>query len=142
MKKHSLRLKACLALDSLLDPLGMYAAYTLDDTERVGRYGGPLPDSYSYIQLSAVKRHPETGAVEDGSYRKIPGEHPDVDAHLTRAYAPEDCQYHVHVFGDELYSHYELRPDRVGQLYAHYRPTYGETYLEGVACPEIEARVA
>lgn len=141
MNTHDLRLETCLTLDNLLDPLEMYVAYTLGSDERVGRYSGPLPDAYRYMLLSAVKRHPETGAVEDGSYRKIPEEHPDVDAHITQAHAPEDCQYHIHVFGEELYSHYELRPDRPGQLHAHYRPTYGETYLEGIACPEIEVRI-
>ena len=144
---HSLRVFLYGLLHNFIEPIGLYAAYTLNESEFVGtlqRRGRPgsiglhLPDSYEYTFLSAVKTHPDGEQIEDGSYRKVATEHPDIDARITREFEPAECQYHVHTFGDEVFSHYELRPDIVGTMREHYRPEWGETYLLGVSCPEID----
>lgn len=140
--------------------LGVYVAYQIHESEKVGtpRSPGGRHDvvrflrarGYEYNPLAAAKHHPVDGRVDDGSYRRVPEEHPDVadyeggDARIVDAWAPEDCQYHVHLFdaGEgavELYSHYELRPDLFEpavsprRVRTHYRPDHHETYLFGVA---------
>lgn len=54
--------------------------------------------------LAATKHHPETGATDDASLRRVDAEHPLY-------------QYHVHLFerpkGVDIYLHYEPRPDPV-----------------------------
>ena len=135
---HSLRVFLYGLLHSFIEPIGLYAAYELGESEFVGTTDRHLSDSYEYTLLSAVKTHPDGEQIEDGSYRKVATEHPDVDARITREYKPAECQYHVHTFGDEVFSHYELRPDIVGTIREHYRPVWGATYLPGVKCPEID----
>ena len=135
--------------------LGLYEAYPLNQEEYVGTLGNgyTLADARHYLRqngytpqyLSAAKRHPQTGALHDLSYRRVPTRHPPaaLDTALEARFAPAACQYHAHVFqtadgGPVFYSHYEARPDPLrpavdlARLRTHYRPTTGETYLEGV----------
>lgn len=134
------RLRA--AADPLARRLNAYTAYSLTPDEYVGRIDGDVraflrSHGYEPQYLSAAKRHPETNALHDLSYRRVPTAHPaGVTTALTRNWRPAQCQYHVHVFGHECFSHYELRPDfwppNPRRLREHYRPTAGSTYLRGV----------
>jgi len=129
----------------ILDPytrkyLDKYLAYTLSEDEYIGEIDESgltkLKKAYHTNNLSAAKFHPESGNVDDGSFRKVDPESPR-------------WQYHIHIFGNEVFSHYEYRPDfrtiadethreRVNRLQEHYRPTRGESYLEGVADETIQ----
>lgn len=137
------RTRVFAALDPLLRSVGLYSAYALSTEEFVGRVSTGIRGArrhlrereYSRHWLAAAKRHPRTGELDDGSYRRIPTEHPPNVAGTDLAdYAPRDCQYHVHFFqtdrGVEVYSHYELRP--LLHPREHYRPRYASTYLKGV----------
>lgn len=123
-------------LDPVARRVGLYTAYTLDESERVGRVSDPdmlrslgfePTPTLAGIPLEAAKYHPETGETHDLSLRRVDR-------------TDETRQYHVHVFGHEVFSHSELRPDpkpigdetvrdMVSRLRTHYRP--GETYIEG-----------
>lgn len=146
--------------------LGLYSSYGLRRMEHVGTRWSPrgrqdavehlLEHGYEYNVLAAAKRHPEDGRIDDGSYRKVPAEHPDLTdydrggASIVDEWDPADCQYHVHLFDTgsegvvELYSHYELRPDLFEpsvsptRVRSHYRPSQHETYLFGVSDPGVE----
>jgi len=147
------------AVDPLVRPYHLYTAYPLTDAEHIGTVAGEsIRDArralgmagYEPQYLSAAKRHPETGALHDLSYRKVPDIHPVFDPIVSgglKPYDAEQCQLHVHAFdvpdGVAFYSHYELRPDlrpvageTIGEAYrrlrTHYRPEYGDTYLRGV----------
>ena len=137
-------------VDNYARKIGQYAAYTLSETEYIGRVSDTLLVSferqlelmsYEYSGLAALKYHPETGNADDGSYRKVDPENPT-------------WQWHVHIFKVdgyiEVYSHYEMRPDltrieseTLSEMYSrlrtHYRPVYNVTYLRGETCDEIEA---
>lgn len=111
---------------------------TVEGLERLG---------YEYQGLSAIKKHPSRGILDRGSYRKVPDKHPDIDVRITREWEPEDCQYHIHIFDTgnciHLTSHYELCPDffspdiNLDRIYNHYRPVYGENYIEGATSHRI-----
>lgn len=143
------------AVDPLARRLGYYTAYPLGQAEHVGALGNGFTladartclrqNAYEPQALSAAKRHPQTDALHDLSYRRVPTRHPPeaLGSTLEARYAPRECQYHTHVWqtdngGPVFYSHYEARPDLfrpavdVGRLRTHYRPEYGETYLRGV----------
>lgn len=137
------------ALDPLARAYGYYMAYTIGHDEYVGALGDgyTLRDARKYLRqndyepqyLSAAKRLPVTGELHDLSYRRVPTAHPDEWS--DPRFAPEECQYHVHVWqsdgGPLFFSHYETRPDRVGTAVEHYRPTPGRTYLRGVTDLEL-----
>lgn len=154
MRFQSVREGLLPTVDSTLRKFGLYAAYRLDSNEYITTTETPLSlDEIGYEPnyLSALKYHPETRDSDNGSYRKVPDSHPYIDARITEDWDPVQCQYHVHVFETdepdvvEVYSHYEVRPDifspqiDIGRLREHYRPERGETYLEGVVDPELEA---
>ena len=109
--------------------------------------GYEQPPTFMGIPLAAAKEHPETGRVHDVSLRKVDEDNPRM-------------QYHIHYWierkGDgaeaKLYSHYEFRPDfaRVGdettgeminRLRTHYRPVYGDDYVQGKADPTVRGLV-
>lgn len=149
------------ALDPVARRVGQYTAYQLSDAELVGSVATRratvrrrlLEAGYTPARKAAAKRHPDDrDRIDAGSLRRVPADHPDVSAPLTREWRPVDCQYHVHLFpgpdGDvEVYSHYEVRPDflvpepDVERLRIHYRPEWGEQYLRGVAGPAVRAAV-
>jgi hypothetical protein len=122
----------------------LYAAYpvgaeeyvgTLDDVDDATRVARELLAA-GYDRsglLAALKYHPETGAPDAGSLRRVDPNHPT-------------WQWHVHLFavdaGVAIFSHYELRPDlhRIGEetraeqlerLREHYRPEWSTTRGEG-----------
>lgn len=144
-------------LDGLANDHGKYTAYQLRDEEFVGRvtpHDGEFDlKARSYVPnpLAAAKYHPETEAVDDGSWRRIDEDHPR-------------WQWHVHIWeretGDiELFSHYEYRPDprligdesvsdMTQRLRDHYNPNWDihhddedANYFLGVACPRIRQLV-
>lgn len=147
-----------------LDPytrqyLDSYVAYQLSRDEYVTNVTFySLADAKEWLYtigyepqyLAAAKRHPDDPDwIEALSFRKVPTQHPPVDARITRRWDPKQCQYHVHLFDTggtqfELFSHYELRPDffrptfNLERLDTHYNPVYGEDYLKGVASPNID----
>lgn len=149
-------------LRALANPIarlfGYYTAYPLDPNEYLGTADLTLDSALSILWrygyqpqwLSAAKRHPETNRLHDASYRRVPNEHPKAAAgrRLVTDFEPKQCQFHVHLFeledGVEFYSHYEARPDFVrpdislGRLRTHYRPQWGETYLQGVTDLELD----
>lgn len=155
------------SVDRLARRFDQYAAYQLSPAEYVGEVWMPngtadvagllASSGYEHNGLSALKYHPENGEAHDrGSFRKVPAEHPELDLASEGepeilGWDPRECQYHVHLFPGsdpgtvELYSHYEVRPDLFSPSFSiqrkreHYRPTYGETYLQGVACEEISS---
>lgn len=146
--------------------LGVYVAYQLHQMEKAGTRWTPRgrqdvvqhlrEHGYEYNVLAAAKRHPDDDRIDVGSYRRVPNEHPDVTAYdrggasIVEEWAPEDCQYHVHLFDTEveglveLYSHYELRPDLFDPNFSpsrvriHYRPTQHENYLYGVTDSAVQ----
>lgn len=144
---------ALAAVDGLARSVGGYTAYGITTAEYVGRLTLPLGlhDAVEYLRengyernsLAAAKFHTAPhDAVAHASYRRVPEEHPDIDARITHDYAPSECQYHVHLWptvdGIEVFSHYEVRGDLVRgnwsyrRMREHYRPEGGETYLKGV----------
>lgn len=139
------------AADATARTLGGYTAYQVETAEYVGRRTESLADVLQWLReqgyernsLAAAKYHPEPHqAVTHASYRRVPEEHPDVDARIVREFAPSESQFHVHcwptVDGVELFSHYEPRGDVIRgnwsyrRMREHYRPTVTETYLRGV----------
>lgn len=160
--KHRLRLKAANFIQSLgID--GIYSGYKIDSAEYLFtlqpdeidvRIPMMLDDwGYEYQVLGAKKTHPETEETDDGSWRRVPSVHPDVDCRLTRNWRPKDCQYHIHYWkrnGEvDFFIHYELRPDIFSptisprRLREHYRPVWdtedkdNATYLLGQPDPNI-----
>ena len=145
-----------------------YTAYGIDLAEYVGtdQFHGTDEQLLAVIDtireagyrrhrfVRAAKFHPDAHrAVDHGSFRRIPTEHPPAaeDTPL-EAYDPLRCQHHTHLWpnrdGVERFSHYELRGDIVPvadespsealeRMGEHYSPTYGETYLQGVRDPEL-----
>ncbi|MFW5896310.1 MAG: hypothetical protein ACOCUA_02890 [archaeon] len=143
-------------VDRLAQQVGQYAAYQLDEREFVGTVTevddaegvASLLEEYGYEHggLAALKYHPETGAPDEGSYRKVDPDRPR-------------WQWHVHLWssddGVEVYSHYEFRPDLrpvagestlecLDRLREHYDPTWDvnaddeeATYLLGEACDDV-----
>lgn len=131
-------------LDRLM-PGDFYAAYQLDRAEFVGMIprhpwevrGSLKTRGYERTSLlSAAKYHPRVDdRVDVGSLRRVDPEDPR-------------RQYHVHLFdegtgGTSVYSHLEYRPDlrpvasetvreAVDRLREHYKPTWGETWGDGV----------
>ena len=149
-------------LDPIAREFGFYTSYELSEHEFMGEVKTIDDDNYNYLKyhlptnagyekppkaigvpLEAAKIHPTWGEVHDYSLRKVDQESPR-------------WQYHVHVWErekwSEIFSHYELRPDfrRINgeswnkmydRLREHYRPDWGETYIRGKACGDVEALV-
>lgn len=145
--------------DSVLDRVGYYSAYQLDESEFVGTtpYAIPGPKwyltekaGYEYNGLAALKYHWDDETKHDtGSYRKVDQDNPRY-------------QYHVHLFlmGTDpteptfhVASHYEMRPDlrpiadenlleMYSRLRTHYRPEYGSEYVQGKACEKVEELIS
>lgn len=145
---------------ALADPIarrfGKYTAYRLSAAEYVGtiEYSGPTVDlgavDYQPNPIAAAKFHPETGDIDDSSWRRVDEANPR-------------WQWHVHAWEDgeraELFSHYEYRPDpwpiadetredMTQRLEDHYRPNKTDSYpddeavyFRGKACDRIEERV-
>ena len=130
---------------------GLYTAAQLRPRELVAVRQEPLAETIAWLKdegyranpLAAAKYHPAPHtAVDHGSYRYVPTEHPDLDRKIVDEWEPNQCQYHVHVWpntdGIEVYSHYEVRPDflrprpSLHRLRSHYRPEYGETFIMGL----------
>jgi hypothetical protein len=140
------------ALNPLANRFGFYTAYQLSTKEFIGiakwdglatrleEIGYEPPPRIGCIPLSAAKTHPVTGATHNLTMRKLD---------------PQDNtrQYHVHAFRMDtvaaIASHYELRPDlmrlpeessqeRKERLETHYRPIWGEDYLRGEKCEDIQ----
>lgn len=154
----SQRLRETLLLpaDRLLRPAGLYAAYSIGDEQIAS-----LPDveprwaicamrtvGFEPAWLAALKYRSTARRHHDvASLRYVPEEHPAVDARIVDEWAPEECQYHLHLFDVdgvlEVYSHYEVRPDllrpspSIERLRTHYRPEYGEDYVKGLAPREV-----
>lgn len=160
--KHTLRNGAATVLETVLP----YTAYTIDEAEYLGSYDGTPSETaamlrdhgYHYQLLSAVKRRGEDGLTDQGSYARIPDEHPEAAAQTALAETtPRECQYHVQLFErpdidvghsvTDLYGHYEIHPyphtptiDLRRPWPRHYRPTWDVsdepreewTYLRGV----------
>jgi len=145
------------ALDRVLRPFGLYAAYALNKAEFVTFRKETPASAVSRVLtangyerlglLSAAKRKPATNIYDSGSYRRVDPENPR-------------RQYHVHLFdgllGTAVYSHYEYRPDlrpvageslreMVGRLREHYRPSWGSewgdgtTYVMGKRCDVVDS---
>lgn len=143
--------------DRYAQAVGHYAAYRLDEREYVGTVveiadaegvADLLEDyGYEFSGLAALKYHPETGAPDDASLRKVDPDRPR-------------WQWHLHLFetadGVEVYSHYEYRPDLrpvageslrecFDRLREHYRPTWDvhadrleeATYFLGDVCGDV-----
>lgn len=146
MMLHRVRVGLLPLVDQALAGHSPYTAYTLDESEHVmtqweedGVQGARdllWRLGYSYNVMGAAKYHWETGRVDDGSYRLIDEDNPD-------------WQWHVHIFhlGEgvvDYASHYELRWEpwaptwNVGRSREHYRPTYGQTYIQGAASPGLQ----
>ena len=162
--KHQLRLGAAETLERVLP----YTKYSIGNSEYLGHYDGDLETlideltdaGYHYQLFAAEKTH--DGLVDDGSYARIPNEHPDAVAETAlEDRPPGECQYHVHPFEleetIELYGHYEIHPyphtpffDLTRSWPQHYRPTWDTdeaprsewTYLRGVLDPRIESILA
>ena len=143
-------------LDPIARKIGFYTSYTLDEAEHIGdgkpaivrqlREGGyESPPTFAGIPLAAAKEHPETGQVHDYTFRKVDTEKPRM-------------QYHVHLWYKqsakdvEIYSHYEFRPDfkpvgeettgeMIERLRTHYRPVYGDDYVQGKADESVRELV-
>ena len=158
--KHSLRKFSAELLCSILP----YTSYPIDESEYLGTYDGSLDEcrswlrdnGYHYQLLAAVKD--VDGVVDDGSYARIPNEHPrDVAGTKLAKLDSRECQYHVHPFdkGDhvELYGHYEIHPyphipdfDLSRPYPRHYHPTWDRddnpreewTYLRGTVDERLE----
>ena len=155
---------ALAAIDPVVEALtGKYTAYQLAESEYVRTINDSLENvtvllkksDYERNALAAAKYHHEPHkALDHGSYRRVPQNHPDAlenqeqPAEIVNHYEPEECQYHVHLWptadGVELYSHYEVRPDlwpvadespleAYQRAREHYDPTAGETYVRGVS---------
>ena len=134
MIRHRTRLTTASLLAPIL-PGDMYSAYSLSEEEYIGRFDGNLKEArgalsekgYKYNMLGAKKLHPETEKVDDGSFRNLD---PDDNSK----------QWHVHIWetdnGVQFFSHYEYKPEPwrpidIARPFEHYRPDYGETYIQG-----------
>lgn len=144
--------------------VGKFTAYQLASSEYVTTFDGDLEgcrawlreQGYERHELRAAKFHPRPSkAVDWGSYRRVPEEHPrDVlavgggrDALDVADWDPRFAQYHVHIWpnseGVGVYSHYEIRGDvhpigweSPADVYrrckTHYYPIEGQEYVPGV----------
>jgi hypothetical protein len=132
-------------LDKLL-PGELYASYRLsweeyvDTVNKATAWSLLKENGYERVYItSALKRHPETNATDNGSYRKVDPNGPRF-------------QYHVHLFDRgqdvDIFSHHEYRPDfhpigdespteAINRLREHYKPEYGKTYLQGATDLEL-----
>jgi len=145
MLKHKLRLTAVDVLENVLP----YTSYDIGGNEYLGSFGGTLDEfietvefrGYHYQLFAARKK--KNGEKDDGSYARIPDEHPStVENTSLESLNPRTCQYHVHPFvtkdGIDVYGHYEIHPypweptNDITRPIRHYNPTYGDTYLKGV----------
>lgn len=149
------------AADRLASPWGFYAAYSIGD-EQIARLSDVKTRwaicamrtvGFKPVWLSALKYRSSARNRHDvASLRYVPDEHPTVDARIVDEWAPDECQYHLHLFDVddalEVYSHYELRPDllrpspSIERLRTHYRPEYGEDYLKGLAPHDVREWVS
>ena len=121
----------------------LYLSYGLFPDEYIGRVptltpvldiGFEKPPTFAGIRLTAAKTHPDTGEVHDISLRLVDPENPRK-------------QYHLHGWEDNgwnLYIHHEYRPDphridgedyaeMIGRLQIHFKPEWGEEYIQGKA---------
>jgi len=164
---HRLRTIAADRLASVLP----YTAYDIDDVEYIGSYDAYADETatmlsdhgYHYQLFAAEKRRGEDGPTDEGSYARIPSEHPEAAEGTGLAdTTPRECQYHVHLFErtdadtgrvvTDLYGHYEIHPyphiptvDLTRPWPRHYRPTWDHadepreewTYLRGVRDPQL-----
>ena len=165
---HTLRRVAADSLKSVLP----YTAYSVDKAEYLGQYDATADETaemlrdqgYHYQLFAAEKRLEQTGQTDDGSYARIPDEHPQAATGTALGETtPKECQYHVHLFEatDEasgrpvthLYGHYEIHPyphtptwDITRPYPRHYYPTWDTdddprsewTYLRGVRDPRLD----
>lgn len=142
-------------LDPIARHLGTYTAYTLSRLEYVGivEHGGERLDlreeGYGRNPLSAAKFHPDTGELDDSSWRRVDRSN-------------ERWQWHVHAWERrggraEVFSHYEYRPDFTllggespaemrARLRDHYDPKWNTeyddqeaNYFVGCACDRVRA---
>jgi len=166
--KHTLRRTAAGVLDAVLP----YTSYAVDEAEYLGSYDA-APDAtaemlrdqgYHYQLFAATKRRSENGPTDQGSFARLPEQHPEAatDTALSEL-PPKGCQYHVHLFKrtdtatgrtvTDLYGHYEVHPyphtptwDFSRPWPRHYRPTWDDpdvpreewTYLRGVRDPRLD----
>ena len=106
-------------IDKPLEMLGLYAQYELHEKERIGSCDcskelivSELQEiGYEYNSLSASKLHPDSKALDIGSYRRIPETYPNIhEGTKILEWPPEQTQYHIHLFeidgNIELFSHY------------------------------------
>lgn len=145
-----IRQRLLVSLNPIISQLGMYTAYQLNAAEFVGQAErGTLEfraSGYERNPLSAAKLHPETGEVDQASWRRIDPDNPR-------------WQWHVHTWTDEttteVFSHYEYRPDLLilgeetpsemfDRLEMHYNPKWDTnhdaaeaTYFLGKACSRV-----
>ncbi|MDB9247438.1 hypothetical protein PN419_00255 [Halorubrum ezzemoulense] len=149
-----------------------YTAYAVDEAEYLGSYDADADataemlrdQGYHYQLFAAEKRRGEDGPTDEGSYARIPEEHPEAATGTALAETtPRECQYHVHLFErvdpdtqrvvTDLYGHYEIHPyphtptwDLTRPWPRHYRPTWDTpdnprdewTYLRGVRDPRLD----
>lgn len=145
---------------AVVDPIarifGKYTAYRLASEEFVGTASAEngeaelVESGYEANPLSAAKYHPETGAVDDRSLRRVDPDNPR-------------WQWHVHLWTEddatEVFSHYEYRPDfspigdesfaeMAQRVRVHYNPKWDmyhdddeATYFLGRACHRVEETV-
>jgi hypothetical protein len=134
-------------IDPIARKFGLYTSYELDAKEYIGKAnpstvvqrlqeaGYEAPPTFLGVPLAASKTHPETNTTHDVTLRKIDPKRPR-------------SQWHIHIWfiedTAEVFSHYEHRPDirpiageswidMKTRLKTHYRPIYGDDYLQGVA---------
>ena len=144
-------------LNPVAQKVGLYTAYRLDKSERIGvvnklpmpwhdtidyltQNGYETPPKVAGVTLTATKLNPDTGSVHDKTYRKVDADNPR-------------WQWHIHLWKMNglpvIYSHYEMRPDfkridgedtaeMIGRLKIHYRPEYGTDYYQGKADPVVK----
>lgn len=130
----------------------------LPGVEHVGTFDGDasaLRDwlrehGYAEYDLRATKFHPDTGETDGGSFRKVAEEHPAGLRGPLADVSPHRCQYHVHIFGRQVFCHYEYRSDidvldgetasdAIDRLATHVSPHRGAandtqaTYIMGVS---------
>ena len=136
LPQFSARQRLLAATDRIANQFGWYTAYRLSSQEYIGvTQGAPaslLDDTeYEPQPIAAVKYHPDTGDIDDGSWRLVDPEHPR-------------WQWHVHLWEvgssrTEIYSHYEFRPDPYPiagesiatmrqRLHDHYHPKWDDRH--------------
>ena len=77
--KHLLRMTAADVLEAVLP----YTRYEIDESEYLGFFDGSLKELFDTVeekgyhyQLFAAEKSLEDGTVDDGSFARIPDEHP------------------------------------------------------------------